>query len=594
MNERKGCNKNSSLICVRVVFRFIILGELETRELSSTNNCRKHLGKHLKYFCCKCNLSICETCWTNDHDGDNHQIKLFELVLKPEKDICDRFKDYKEQTTQFVNKFHSVFEQFVKDVCDLEKKQIQVMKSRNNEELMNKRQVVREMVARQTEALIKIQKEVSDQCRLNIDRLANLFQLDSDRENNANTCRKTHSSETPKERNETVTSQIRSRNWGNLKSLGAIKLTCGESFECGKAVYNWSTQQIICSELHRNVVGLLGLNSEKNSVTVEHRVIWEAGLRGKESVLWDIAKTSDSTLYASVFCRRNKRWRVSVLRQEGDLREERQLDTNVISREQPQRTDLKKDYIWELSRSRDKRMAIVTRLDNCEECVYRWESVYIYREEKCIHRARLDIERDMLAMRVCYTGSHLIVHTGGNRVAVVALEAGNNIRRKEKKERQKTSRETMNGDEKNSNSNPQNKRREKQGKKSESGKMEESTAGSIKHVTLQDTNDICGLAWVTRDNDNVEMEQAGSMLHTTTNSDGYLFVGDVIDHGRHNCSVYELDLDRVKDGDRLNSRKDVEIDAMLPMCMIDNSNLFAIQFNPSNEQNPVILTLEFN
>ena len=590
-------------MCVQTSFSFNFLGDLETRELSSTNNCREH-GKPLKYFCSSCNISICKTCWRNDHgDINHHQIKLFEFVLEPEKHICDRIKDYREQTTQCVNKFNSVFEQFVKEVCNLEERQIQVMKSRNNEELMNKRQVVREMVATQTKTVIAIQAELNEECERIREKVTNLLPSNGDKEKKENIRGQTDSSETLKERSETVTSQIMigRRRRRNLKSVKA-KFKCEESFDCRRAVYNWSTQQVICFGRAPNAVLILDMKSEKNSLTVGGRVEWE-GERGDESLLCSIAMTSDNTLYASVLNRRNKRWRVSVLRQESDWREEREIDTSLISREQhQQRADSRgfryyyNSFHWAL-RGCGNRMAIVTMSVSGNDRKCRWECVYIYREEKCIHRVRLDIERDSMTSSVCYIGSHLLLRTRGNRVAVVALEAGNNIRGKEEKERQKTSRETMNGDEENycDNSNLQNKRREKE-KDCESGEIEESKASDIKYITLQDNNLICGLVWVrgNKDNDENEMEQGGSMMHTTTNCDGYLFVGDGNFSGIGKCSVYEIDMDRVKDGDRLNSRKDLEIDAMLPMCIIDNSDFFAIQFNPSNEQNPVILTLEFS
>ena len=518
--------------------------------------------------------------------------------MEPEEKNCERMKDYKEQIIQFANKLNNIGEQSVRDVCDLEERQIQVMKSRNNEELMNGRQVVREMVTTQTKTVISIQTELNEECERIKEKLTNLFPSNGDKEKKENTRGQTDSSETLKERSEPVTSQIMiGRRRRNLKSVRA-KLKCEESFGfVFPAVYNWSTEQVICLQRYPIVVVILNMNSEKNSLTVGRRVDWE-GERGDGSELSSMAMTSDNTLYACVLDRRNKRRRVSVLRQEGDWREEREIDTSLI-REQFQRTDnrgFQYYHNWALRGCGDE-VAIVTRMTNGTDGM-RWDCVYIYREEKCTRRVRLDIERDLLAEDVCYTGSHLIVHTGGNRVAVVALEAGNNIRGKEEKENKKKNRETINVDEEKSNSNLENMRREKQGKRSEiRGKTEESRASHIKHITLLDISRVCGLVWVKRtdkDNDEEEMEQGGPRMGRTTNCDGYVFVGDVTFSGMRKCSVYELDLDRLRDGDRLNSRKDLEIDSVDPLCIIDNSNLFAFHYNPSDEKNPVILTLEFS
>ena len=564
-----------------------ILGESNTRRLSPTNNCREH-GKELKFFCNSCKLSICESCWEKDHgDVMKHPIRLFESILKPEKDVCDRMSDHTKQATQFRKQFKNFCDQLVTDARDLEEKQGQVSKSTNNEQLMNGKQVVKAMVATQSKAVTSIQTELNKQCDLIKESLENLLPSDGDEEKKESANVQTHSSEQQKERNETVTSQIRIRKRRNLKSVRR-KLKCEENCMSSEAVYNWSTRQLICSEIIPNVVRILGVNSEKKSLTVERKVTWEGDKRGELS---GIAMTSDNTLYASILSRSNKRWRVSVLRQESDLREEREIDTTVI-REEMQRPD-SRDYNWELRGCGDK-MSIVTRLDNWEERVYSWECAYIYSEERCTQRVRLDIERDLFSSHLCYIGSHLIVKTRENVVAVVPLRS-NNITGKDQKEKQKKSRDTSNGDEDNCNSNLQNRRREKE-KKYESGKMEESRAGGIKHVTLQDIEFIDELVWVRRDKNDVEdgMEHGGSFVrHTTTNCDGYLFVGDNPGRGRNKCSVYELNLDRVKDGDRLNSKKHLEIDASLPKCMIDNSNLFAMEGNPRNG-NPTILTLEFN
>ena len=66
----------------------------------------------------------------------------------------------------------------MKDVCDLEEKQKQVMKSRNNQKLMNGRQRVREMVATQNKTVISIQAELNTQFGLVKDKLESCYQTD--------------------------------------------------------------------------------------------------------------------------------------------------------------------------------------------------------------------------------------------------------------------------------------------------------------------------------------------------------------------------------------------------------------------------------
>ena len=341
--------------------------------------------------------------------------------------------------------------------------------------------------------------------------------------------------------------------------------------ECLDAVYNLSTQLVICLDISQDTVYLLSINGERNNLVLEHTLDWKEVRRDESDVLRRIAMTSDNTLYALILNKNDKRWRVSVLRQ-SNLREEREIDTSLIK---GQNTE---DYGWEL-RGCGNRLAIGIMSDKNSDGVYRWECVYIYSEERCTHRFTLDIVRDGYSFfSMCYIGSHLIVQTSGNRVAVVSLDERDSIQQK-KREKKKN----------------ENRRETKSGRSEQHG-IEERRATDIKHITLLDTNGIWGLVWLGREDGDEDVDgydevEEGNRQRQKS-AQGYLFVGD--DSLEEKCSVYELDLDRVKDGDEVNSRKDLQIIDMFPVCMIDKSNIFAIKGMPFFEGNPSIVALEFD
>ena len=314
----------------------------------------------------------------------------------------------------------------------------------------------------------------------------------------------------------------------------------------------------------------MGINSERNNLVLEHTLDWGELRRDDSDWLCWIAMTSDNTLYALIFNKNDIRWRVSVLRQ-SDMRVEREIDTSVIKEQYTE------GYGWDM-RGCGNRLAIVIRLDNYSDRVYRWECVYIYSKERCTHRVKLDILRDYVSTSLCYTGSHSIVRTSDDRVAVVSLDERDSIQQREREKKNENKRETKSG-------------------RSEQHEVEESRATHIKHITLMDTELIFDLVWLGRedrdeDADGYDEDEEGKRQRQKS-AQGYLFVADN-SYDEEKCSVYELDLDSVKDGDKVNSRKDLQINDMPPKCMIDKSNIFAIKRKLFLKGNPSIVALEFD
>ncbi|XP_075265599.1 uncharacterized protein LOC142358010 [Convolutriloba macropyga] len=92
------------------------------------------------------------------------------------------------------------------------------------------------------------------------------------------------------------------------------------------------------------------------------------------------------------------------------------------------------------------------------------------------------------------------------------------------------------------------------------------------------------LAWLGRDkidgnqdmNGKIGASENGRHVTGKSGSEGYLFVGDSSPNGLK-CSVYELDLDEIKDGESVQSRKDLQMDHFYPKCSVDCSALFGIE-----------------
>ena len=485
--------------------------------------------------------------------------------MEPQNKVRDRIQDYKRQITDAVNKFDN----FLENVWELEEKHEEVMKSTNNEELMNRAQTVKEMVDTQKKAVDSLQTEINEQFGLIKDRLVNLLQPEgSDKELKKGTSKQTPKASGYQGTSGAVTSQRVNGKRKKLKSMRS-NFVSEEEIWCLFAVYNSNSQQILFT--YSSEVIVMGINSERNNLLLEHTLDWKEVRRDESDWLCRIAMTSDNTLYAVILNKNDKRYRVSVLRQ-SDLREEREIDTSLIKE---QRTE---GYRWVL-RGCGNRLAIVTILHNDSDKVYRWECVYIYSEERCTHRVTLDIERDYYSFfSMCYIGSHLIVQTSGNRVAVVSLDERDSIQQKETEKKNENKRETKSG-------------------KSEQHEVEERRATHIKHITLMDTRGILDLVWLARedrdeDADDYDEVEEGKR-QTQKSAQGYLFVGDnPLDEKK--CSVFELDLDRVKDGDSVNSRKDLQMNDMFPKCMIDKSNIFAIKRKSLFTGNPSIVALEFH
>ena len=163
--------------------------------------------------------------------------------MEPQNKVRDRIQDYKRQITDAVNKFNN----FLKNVCELEERHEEVMKSTNNEELMNRAQTVKEMVDTQKKAVDSLQTEINEQFGLIKDKLINLLQPESsDRklkqgtnEQTEQTCEKQGTS------TKAVTSQRVAGKRTNLKSLRSNSVFEGEIW-CECAVYNSDSQQILC------------------------------------------------------------------------------------------------------------------------------------------------------------------------------------------------------------------------------------------------------------------------------------------------------------------------------------------------------------
>ncbi|XP_075261969.1 uncharacterized protein LOC142353575 isoform X2 [Convolutriloba macropyga] len=559
------------------------------------NNCRKH-GEPLKYICtsARCNISICESCWKSDHANKNeHSIELFDSTLKPHGQMFDRITALKEQTTEFVKEFIKECKIFLRGVCELEEKQKEVTQSINNEELMNRVQVVKEMVDKQTKAATCLQVQLNEGFESVKCQLEKLSSPDNDREEKESTSLQTQWSEVQKERREIVTTERVIRE-GRQLLQEMTKLTC-EKVICDAAAYNSSRQEILCFDWLPDVVNIVRIKCREKRLVVEHGKKREEVRRDEENELHDIAMTSDNTLYASLFSSKTNRWRVSVLRQ-SDWKEKREIDTSVIRDQgRDNLSPTSRRYYWCLN-AHGNEVAIGIRSNYGRDSVYKWECVYIYRDEKCFQRVRLDIWRDESAWHSCYIGSHLILQTGGNTIAVVALGDDNGYMGRNRLDSKSSKKDTPSGHKMNlTEENKEKERREKE-KNSESDQIEESGGEtSIKHIILLDTLDICELVWARKDDDKEEdQNEVGERTkRRRENVDWYLFVGDDPDRGRNKCSVYELDMDRVKNGDMLNDRKELEIDSMFPKCLIDNSTLFAMQQHPFNGK-PSIVSFKFN
>ncbi|XP_075264464.1 uncharacterized protein LOC142356436, partial [Convolutriloba macropyga] len=545
----------------------------------STNNspeqqCKKH-KKSLQFFCIKCNKSLCEKGWEVDHkDPSKHQVVLFKFILEPQNEVRERIQQYRDECEQTSRSMMNNFNIFLKDVRELQDKHNDVMNSSNNAELQKRADIVKKLVENHKKSLKEMQNENLKQFEVINDLLSNLLtsktvrttQMPGDVDTNGTLVLSATA-------NAAIGSGQLTKKKAKRTSLKStsIKFVLQENqIECLDAVYNLSTQLVICLDGSTNTVHLLSINSERNNLVLEHTLDWKEVRRDESDVLCRIAMTSDNTLYAVIMNENDKRHRVSVLRQ-SDLREEREIDTSLI------KEPCREGYRWELIGC-GNRLAIVIRLNNKIDKVYRWECVYIYSEERCTHRVTLDIERDYyLVFSLCYIGSHLIVRTSNDSVAVVSLDERDSIRQKEtEKKKNENRRETKSG-------------------RSEQHGIEERRATDIKHITLIDTNGIWGLVWLGRDGDEDvdgydEVEEGNRQRQKS--AQGYLFVGDYAKDEK--CSVYELDLDRVKDGDSVNSRKDLQIIDMFPVCMIDKSNIFAIKGMPFFKGNPSIVALEFD
>ncbi|XP_075249368.1 uncharacterized protein LOC142342074 [Convolutriloba macropyga] len=558
-------------------------------EVLSSKNCRRH-GEQLDFYCHGCKISICKICWKKDHDDlINHPIRLFESILEPQNKIRDRIKKCKEETTKVASKVRNDLGKVVKGICDLEEMQNRVLDSPNNEELTNRERVVKDLVDTQTKLVGSIQSEMNEQFAIIQGQLKNLLSSDEIyKEQNDIAIGQKLSCEEAQQRFEIWTGKQGSRGTSRqLKSARKI-FTCEEKVKCMQAVYNSSRQEILCLGYSPSVLQKLSMNNGKNYLTVEPEVKWDDVRRDRWSLPVSIAMTSDNTLYASLFSDQNDSdqndWRVSVLRQT-DFREDREIDTGVIKE---RRSDIGK-YEWYLS-ARDDKLAIVIRLYNRRDRVDKWECVYIYREETCYQRVTLDITKNGSAGHICYIWSHLIVQTSSSRIAVVSLDENFHLQ-ENKRTKNFTQIDNRQNEQKVILVQQNTIKNFDHGNQAESDQIESSMSSDIKYLTLIDTGDIYELVWVRTDCD-LDGVKNGTM-GVEGGAEGYLFAGDIKNSGTLRCSLYELDLDRVNNGDRVTSRKEFEVERVIPKCVTSDSTLFAIQ-DSLFYCNPTVISLDFD
>ena len=280
--------------------------------------------------------------------------------IKARVEANDRIKDYRKHFSQIAKKLNNLLQ----EVDDLEEKHNEVINSTNGEELMQREQVFNETVENQKKSVESFQTEINKQLALITDKLETLLVPDCKEELKQKTNEHSGSGKLQRGVETTMSVQRRTAEERRLKSF-STKLKSDEKILCWQAVYNLNRSQIMCLSRLPDVVQILCMDCENDTIELERTVTWE-----KSSKLYEIAMTSDNTLYGCMKDIINNRWRVCVLRQ-NDFSEKREIDTSFIN------VHNTPNYRW-LLRACGNSLAIITRLDNHKDQVYRVETVYIY------------------------------------------------------------------------------------------------------------------------------------------------------------------------------------------------------------------------
>ena len=399
----------------------------ERTETPSVNFCEKHPGKAVQFYCKPCSSAICQVCWEQDHkDWKTHMVTTMNVYLEPQQKIQSRISNYREDCEK-LSDFLKEWQAVVAQIKTVERKRESILRSESTRAIEEISSYVRTSLKCQMADIQKIKAKLFDQFGKIERSFEDIFgdavaiSEDDRSSGSADSGRAQLVAESGIMASTSDTRPSGAYGWDNVgrnSSVGGISVGMGENvgggtvekkddrkkrvlvgvketgkvdanIECYKAVYNWETREVMCYEVARDVIRVIGVNDAKDKLELKKTMDWKEVRGRKDQLLDSCMEEVSNTMYGV------------VMQKEGVVKRVEELDQCSLKKKESSNNELDtrgllngKRVEWRLVSKRDTiALAVVDGRGEYNK----WDCVAVYRNR--VRRdqtlSHLDIKVDL-------------------------------------------------------------------------------------------------------------------------------------------------------------------------------------------------------